>query len=72
MFDTKKDIMPCVIIGTKKAMPIDKFFYLIPYPLQMLFLPPVSSENKEVKKLKEEVYSKMVTVFTEKTNIKNQ
>ena len=70
--DTKKDIMPCVIIGTKKAMPIDKFFYLIPHPLQMIFLPPVSSENKEVKNLKEEVYSKMVIVFTEKTNFKNQ
>ena len=64
--DTKKDIIPCVIIGTKKAMPIDKFFYLIPHRLEMIFLPAVSSENKAVKKLKEEVYEAMVTVFTEK------
>ena len=64
--DTKKAIIPCVIIGTKKAMPIDKFFYLMPHSLKMIFLPPVSSENKAVKKLKEEVYQAMVTVFTEK------
>ena len=26
--DTKKNIMPCVITGTKKAMPVNKIFYL--------------------------------------------
>jgi len=55
----KKDIMPCVITGTKKAMPIDKPFYLFPTRLKMYFLPPVSSENISVKELKDKVYELM-------------
>lgn len=55
----KKDIIPCVITGTKKAMPIDKKFYLLPTRLKMHFLPAVSSENIEVKELKEKVFVMM-------------
>ena len=58
--DSKKDVMPCVIIGTKKAMPIHKKFYLMPTHLKMIFLPPVSSENTEAKKLKEHVQQIMI------------
>lgn len=54
--DTKKDIIPCVITGTKKAMPINKSFYLLPTKLRMDFLPPVSSGNTTAKDLKEKVY----------------
>ena len=56
---TKKDIMPCVILGTKKAMPINKSFYLLPTRLQMHFLPSISAENISVKELKEKVYQTM-------------
>ena len=55
----KKDIIPCVILGTKKAMPINKSFYLLPTPLRMQFLPAISSENIPVKELKEKVYETM-------------
>ena len=57
--DTKKSVIPCVIIGTKKAMPIHKFFYLLPIRLKMTFLPPVSSENITAKELKEKVFNTM-------------
>ena len=55
----KKDIIPCVITGTKKAMPIDKKFYLLPTRLKMYFLPPVSSENIPVKELNAKVHQLM-------------
>ena len=55
----KKDIIPCVITGTKKAMPINKTFYLLPTRLKMNFLPPVSSENISVKELKDKVHALM-------------
>jgi 1-acyl-sn-glycerol-3-phosphate acyltransferase len=54
--ETKKEIMPCVILGTKKAMPIDKFFYLLPTRLKMDFLPPVPVNNLIAKDLKEKVF----------------
>ena len=57
--DAKKEIIPCIITGTKKAMPINKFFYLLPTRLQMHFLPAISSENIEVKDLKEKVFTVM-------------
>ena len=53
---TKKEIIPCIIIGTKKAMPINKSFYLLPKKLTMQFLAPISSENIGVKELKEKVF----------------
>jgi 1-acyl-sn-glycerol-3-phosphate acyltransferase len=57
--DTKKEVMPCVIIGTKKAMPVNKVFYLLPSRLQLHFLPAVSSENIPVKELKEKIFTQM-------------
>jgi len=57
--DTKKQIMPCIIIGTKKAMPVNKFFYLLPVPLQMHFLDPVSPADNTAKELKEKVFEVM-------------
>ena len=58
--DTEKEVIPCIISGTKKAMPINKKFYLLPARLGLKFLPPVSSANKKGKKLKEEVYEIML------------
>jgi 1-acyl-sn-glycerol-3-phosphate acyltransferase len=63
--DTKKQVIPCVIVGTKKAMPVNKFFYLLPVPLKMFFLPPVSSENIAVKELKEKVFEQMKTLYVQ-------
>ncbi len=57
--DTKKDIIPTLIFNTKKAMPIHKTFYLLPIPLQMHFLPAVSSTGISAKDLKEKVFNLM-------------
>jgi len=62
----KTEIIPCVIFGTKNAMPINKKFYLLPTKLKMHFLPPVTSANKTVKELKEKVYSDMVEEYCSK------
>lgn len=63
----KKDIIPCVIIGTKKAMPINKKFFLLPVQLKMHFLPAVSSVDKTVAGLKEKVFDDMVKEYVEKS-----
>ncbi len=60
---TKKDIMPCIIIGTKKAMPINKKFFLLPIKLKMHFLPPVSSIEITVAHLKEKVFNTMLKEY---------
>lgn len=57
--ESGKDIIPCVITGTKKAMPINKKFYLLPKKLSMNFLPPVSSKNEAPKALNEKVFLQM-------------
>lgn len=62
--ETKKDILPCIITGTKKAMPVNKFFYLLPTKLQMHFLPPVSSTGIDPKQLKEKVFTIMKDHYT--------
>jgi len=63
--ETKKSVIPCVIFGTKRAMPIDKTFYLLPTKLRMHFLPPVSSYNLSTKALKEKVFTIMWNYFEE-------
>ena len=60
----KKEIIPCVIFGTKKAMPINKTFFLLPTRLEMHFLPAVSPEGKTVKDFKERVFTDMVNEYT--------
>ncbi|MFT3680725.1 MAG: lysophospholipid acyltransferase family protein [Ferruginibacter sp.] len=57
--ESKKNVIPCVLVGTTKAMPINKTFYLFPTALKMTFLPEISSANTEAKALKEEVFSVM-------------
>lgn len=61
--DAKKEIIPCVIIGTNKAMPVKKTFYLFPRPLKMIFLEPVSSENIDTKSLNKKVFDIMEAEF---------
>jgi len=59
----KKDIIPCVISGTKKAMPINKKFFLLPVKLKMQFLPAETSADKTVTELKEKVRNEMLKVY---------
>lgn len=60
----QKDVVPCVIKGTKKAMPINKKFFMLPTRLSMQFLPPVSSSNTTVTELKEKVFNNMLKEYT--------
>ncbi len=56
---SQKAVMPCVLLGTKSALPIHKTFMLLPTRLQMHFLPPVPVKDKSVKELKQTVYDAM-------------
>ncbi|MEO7766079.1 MAG: lysophospholipid acyltransferase family protein [Ferruginibacter sp.] len=62
--DAKKDVMPCIIFGTKKAIPINKGLYLIPTKLRMHFLPPVSSAGLKTAALKDKVFEIMKEYYT--------
>jgi len=56
---TGNEIIPCVIHGTKKAMPINRSFYLLPVRLRMQFLPPVPTAGQNVTELKEKIFTIM-------------
>jgi 1-acyl-sn-glycerol-3-phosphate acyltransferase len=60
----RKDIIPCIISGTKKAMPVNRTFYLLPTKLRMSFLPAVSFENASVGELKARVHEIMTLHYT--------
>ncbi len=66
--ESKKEIIPCIIFGTKKAMPINKFFFFLPTKLDMHFLPAISPLNKDAKSLKEEVFNVMKTKYVKGPN----
>lgn len=61
-FATRKEILPCVIFGTKKAMPISKKFYLLPTKLEMHFLPPVAPHGT-VKIFKDQIFNIMLDEY---------
>lgn len=61
--EAQKDIIPAIIFNTKKAMPIDKSFYLLPKKLEIHFLQPVSTANKTVQALKQEVFNIMKSYY---------
>jgi 1-acyl-sn-glycerol-3-phosphate acyltransferase len=61
--DTQKPIIPALIFGTKKTMPINKPFYLWPHKLEMHFLQPVATGNLSVTELKEKVYKIMCDYY---------
>lgn len=54
--DANKAVIPCVIFGTREAMPIDKGFFLVPTRLKMHFLPQVSSNGIKPTDLKDKVF----------------
>ncbi len=66
---TKNPVLPCVLTGTKRAMPIHKPFYLLPTRLTMDFLPPVSSENITAPELKDKVFNIMLQALNEKEKL---
>ena len=62
------DVVPCVITGTREAMPIHKTFYLLPKKLGMHFLPAVKSAGKSAKELNAEVFELMKQNYVQRTS----
>lgn len=57
--DAKNDVIPCVIFGTKEAMPINRPFCLFPTRLRIHFLPPVSATGIKPADLRNKVFEIM-------------
>jgi 1-acyl-sn-glycerol-3-phosphate acyltransferase len=62
--DTRKSIMPALIFNSRKTLPPDQLFALIPNSLAMHFLKPVPVEpNDTVESLKQRVFEIMNTYY---------
>ncbi len=58
-YETKTDIIPAIISGTKEAVPLHKTFFFLPKRLEIRFLPPVSSKDITALELKKTVFNTM-------------
>ncbi|MDZ4070469.1 MAG: lysophospholipid acyltransferase family protein [Sediminibacterium sp.] len=63
--DTGKPILPVILLHTKKVLPANLFFYLMPHHLEMHFLTPVSTQGKSAGELKEEIFTTMWNYYQE-------
>lgn len=63
--DAQKQVIPSLIFYTTKVLPRHKMFYYWPHHVEMHFLPPVSSANKSIGELREEVFARMHQYFIE-------
>lgn len=61
--DSGHSIIPAVILNTKKALPANKFFYLLPHALAIHFLEPIEVNGQSAGVLKEIVYNKMADYY---------
>lgn len=57
--DSGHSVLPCIIYGTKEAMPIHKKFYLLPTFLRMEYLEPIPVKDKTVDELKDLAFQRM-------------
>jgi 1-acyl-sn-glycerol-3-phosphate acyltransferase len=56
---TNTAIIPAVIFNTKKALPVNKFFYFIPHKLEMHFLAPIQVAGQTAEELNAKVFELM-------------
>ncbi|MDO8995322.1 MAG: lysophospholipid acyltransferase family protein [Sediminibacterium sp.] len=61
--DSGHSVIPAVILNTKKALPANKFFYLLPHALAIHFLEPIEVNGQSAGVLKEMVYNKMADYY---------
>lgn len=61
--DTGTPIIPGVIFNTKKVMPVDKTFYLLPHRLEFHFLPAIPSDEP-VEVLREKAHEIMLNYYS--------
>jgi 1-acyl-sn-glycerol-3-phosphate acyltransferase len=66
--DSGYSIIPAVILNTKKALPANRFFYLMPHALAIHFLEPIEVNGQSAAVLKELVYNKMAEHYLKHTN----
>jgi 1-acyl-sn-glycerol-3-phosphate acyltransferase len=57
--DTGKPILPAILFHTKKVLPANKFFYLLPHTLEMHFLPAVETTGLSTDAMKETIFRQM-------------
>ena len=62
---TNNAIIPAVIFNTKKALPVNKFFYFIPHKLEMHFLDPVPVSGQTADQLKDKVFEIMKNYYVQ-------
>jgi 1-acyl-sn-glycerol-3-phosphate acyltransferase len=62
--DTQKEIIPMVIFNTRKILPADKKFYLLPGIIKIRYLPPISPEGKSVEELQKQVFETMWNYYS--------
>jgi len=70
--ETGSAIIPCIITGTRKAMPANRFFYLLPTRLTMQFLPPVVSAGQSPGLLKNMIFNMMQEAYTNTVQHRNR
>ncbi len=63
--DTGKPMLPVILLHTKKVLPAQLFFYLMPHQLEMHFLAPVTTTGKSASELKEEIFAIMCKYYQE-------
>lgn len=61
--ETNTAIIPCILTGTKRAMPVDRSWYLLPTHLNMNFLEPILPNNMSFSELKEKTFTLMKTFY---------
>jgi 1-acyl-sn-glycerol-3-phosphate acyltransferase len=61
--ESGKEIIPCLIFNTKKALPVKPSFCLIPAILKMHFLEPLSPVGETAESLSEKVFKRMQTYY---------
>jgi 1-acyl-sn-glycerol-3-phosphate acyltransferase len=62
---TEKKIMPAVIFNSRKAMPFQRAFFLLPYRLRVHFLEPISAApGEDVEGLKQRVFVVMSEYYS--------
>lgn len=66
-YETKTDIIPAIISGTKEAVPLHKTFFFLPKRLEIRFLPPISSKDITALELKDKVFNTMYDHIRENT-----
>ena len=65
--DSGYAIIPAVILNTKKALPANRFFYLVPHSLSIHFLEPIQVNGQSAAVLKEIVYNRMADHYLKHT-----